>query len=314
MTDTRPKSSINYLSLFLAALGLLWLFSVVKACTQQSNSGDTAAVVAEIPPTDTTDIVEPEEPRIPPPAIPGYIPLEVNPCARSAEDELLIPQLLMQFFRSDVLTQDGGVTWQPNPKIDRALYKIHAQDWLSKVICLQDIREVGNATERLAIISSTYEGNNCTTCTQYIGWIRFTIEDNDPITMVIRSSDRNAYQFEPKAAASENIGLAEVGPYEWAVVFTGREKGETTTFKTDLLDLKDFHVLLTVPSVQQQQDTATLTAPKAFDYLFFKPVEEDYYPLLYTSQLYWPSQDSLVKTTPLTFHYDTKRKRYRSGD
>lgn len=311
MSDTRPTSSINFLSLFLAALGLLWLFSVVRACTQQADENFADTPTAAEATMANTQPAEEEQPSVPPPAIPEYIPLEITPCALTAQDSILIPQLLMQFFRSDVLTANGGMTWSPNPKIDKALYKIHRDSWESRVICLQDIRQVGKAMERLAIISSNYEGNQCADCTHYIGWIRFTIEENDPITLVVRSSDRNAYQYEPGGPQSENIGLAEVGPYEWAVVLTGKaEKGGPTLMETELLDLKDFHSLLTVPNIVVEADSSSQSTPLAFDYFFFKPVEEDYYPLLHTSQVYWPRKDSLAGTNPVVFNYDAKKKRY----
>lgn len=311
MSDTRPTSSINFLSLFLAALGLLWLFSVVRACTQQPEENFADIPSAAEATMANANPAEEEQPSVPPPAIPEYIPLEITPCALTADDSLLIPQLLMQFFRSDVLTASGGMTWSPNPKIDKALYRIHKDTWESKVICLQDIRQVGKATERLAIISSNYEGNQCADCTHYIGWIRFTIEENDPITLVIRSSDRNAYQYEPGGPQSENIGLAEVGPYEWAVVLTGKaEAGARTLMETELLDLKDFHILLTVPNMFVETESTTVKEPFVSDYFFFKPVEEDYYPLLHTSQVYWPGKDSLAGTTPVVYNYDAKKKQY----
>ncbi len=311
MSDTRPTSSINFLSLFLAALGLFWLFSVVKACTQQPSENITYFPAEAEATMANANRAEEEQPSVPPPAIPEYIPLEITPCALTADDSLFIPQLLMQFFRSDVLTASGGMNWSPNPKIDKALYRIHQDSWESRVICLQDIREVGKAKERLAIISSNYEGNQCADCTHYIGWIRFTIEENDPVTLVIRSSDRNAYQYETGENRSENIGLAEVGPYEWAVVITGKAKEERrASLQTELLDLEDFHTLLTVPKVEVQADSASQLTPLAFDYFFFKPLEQDYYPLLHTSQLYWPDKDSLAGTTPVVYNYDAKKKQY----
>ncbi|GJM35350.1 MAG: hypothetical protein DHS20C18_43510 [Saprospiraceae bacterium] len=307
MTEPKPKTSINYLSVFLAALAFLWLFSVIKACTQQSEPNEPTATVT--PPDTTATTTETQEPPVLPPAIPGYLPLQVTPCSLKAEDDLLIPQLLMQFFRSDVLTANGKMTWTPSPKIDRTLYNIHSDSWTSEVICLQNIRKVGEAMERLAIIASNYPGNDCETCTWYIGWIKFTIEDEDPVTMVIRSSDRNAYQYKPAGNSGGQIGLAEVGPYEWAMVFIGQNSNTSKATRTmDLLDLKDFHRLLTI---EETSIASNSTDVQSFDYLYFKPSEEKYYPLVFTTQHYWSNKDSLVKAPNQYFTHSIKTRSYK---
>ncbi|MCB0376543.1 MAG: hypothetical protein KDD04_11535, partial [Sinomicrobium sp.] len=194
---SKPSSIwTNPLVLVLILLALIWVFTVVKFC------GNTGAETANN---------KADEPVSP---IPGYslLPELLCPLKLSAADQDLANGLLQQYFRTDSLNRFQEAVWRPDKRLDPVFAQIYEGNWETYVECIQTLgRDSSGMEERIAIMASNFPDNDCNNCAPYIGYIRFTMRQDDPATAVIRKSDRALFPFGAYGAIGDQIGLVRLG-------------------------------------------------------------------------------------------------------
>lgn len=228
---SKPSSLwTNPLTLVLIFLALAWLFAIAKYCANRAEGPTSTGL--------TTNQSSP---------IPDYGHLQENNCPLKLSDqnEQLASALLQQYFRMDSLNRFQEAIWSPNPQIDTAFTRQFEGNWETYVECIQTLKtdSTGN-DEKIALIASNFQDNDCRTCAPYIGYIRFRVQNDDPSTIVIRGSDRALFKFGAYGAIGDQISLIDLGPSQALLFSTAYTRGGLTLDSTTIYDLDDFRPIL----------------------------------------------------------------------
>lgn len=225
----------NPLTLVLIFLALAWLFAIAKYCANRSDL---------TPATPTTLPVSPVQ---------NYSPLVENSCPLKLSDqhEELATALLQQYFRLDSLNRFQEAAWLPNPRIDTIFARQFEGEWETYVECIQTLKtDSTGMEEKIALIASNFQDNDCRSCAPYIGYIRFRVRDNDPATIVIRDSDRALFKFGAYGAIGDQISLIDLGPSQALLFSTAFTQSGLTLDSTTVYDLDDFRPILQLQRYQ----------------------------------------------------------------
>lgn len=220
----------NPLTLVLIFLALAWVFAIAKFCANRSTVSNPAELTANTPSP-----------------VPNYSPLRENSCPLKLSDqnEALATALLQQYFRLDSLNRFQEAAWRPNPQIDTAFTRQFEGEWETYVECIQTLKSDSTGTEeKIALIASNFQDNDCRSCAPYIGYIRFRVQNDDPSTIVIRGSDRALFKFGAYGAIGDQISLVDLGPNQALLFSTAYTQGGLTLDSTTIYDLDDFRPIL----------------------------------------------------------------------
>lgn len=220
----------NPLTLVLIFLALAWVFAIAKYCANRSEVSNPAEF--------TANMASP---------VPNYSPLHENSCPLKLSDQndSLATALLKQYFRLENLNRFQEATWRPNPEIDTVFFRQFEGNWETYVECIQTLKTDSTGTEeKIALIASNFQDNDCRSCAPYIGYIRFRVQDEDPSTIVIRGSDRALFKFGAYGAIGDQISLVDLGPNQALLFSTAYTQDGLTLDTTTLYDLDDFRPIL----------------------------------------------------------------------
>lgn len=256
-----PSIWTNPLSIILIALAVIWIFTIVKYCGN-----------AETPPTA-------ENVEVPVSPISGYEPLPKTNCTLKLpeEDAAIASALLQQYFRTDTLNRFDEAVWIPNSELDPLFAELHTGSWETYVECIQTLSDnPSGKTEKLAIIASNFPENDCHACAPYIGYLRFSISENDPSTIVIRESERAVFTFGAYGAIGDQISLTNLGT-EKALIFSTAQTGQGyTRGLTTLFDVETFQPILQLDTYDSNggTDEEVLYEEKGDLYIQLNPGEQ----------------------------------------
>jgi hypothetical protein len=225
-----PSLWTNPLTLVLIFLALAWLFAIAKYCANRAEGPNSAELTVS-----------------PPSPVPNYLQLQENNCPLKLSDqnEQLASALLQQYFRMDSHNRFQEAIWSPNPKIDTAFTRQFEGNWETYIECIQTLKADSTGTEeKIALIASNFQDNDCRTCAPYIGYIRFRVQNEDPSTIVIRGSDRALFKFGAYGAIGDQISLIDLGPSQALLFSTAYTRGGLTLDSTTIYDLDDFRPIL----------------------------------------------------------------------
>jgi hypothetical protein len=230
----------NPLSLILAFLALVWIFTIAKYCsnTTEPQATEQEAVVTS--------------------PIPGYTLLTKTNCPLklSETNAAVGSALLQQYFRVDSLNRFQEAVWNPSPELDPLFAQKYTGSWETYVECIQTISEDATGkSEKLAIIASNFPDNDCQACAPYIGYVHFSIRDDDPATIVILNSDRALFTFGAYGAIGDQISLTDLGTRK-ALIFSTAQTGQGYTLgKTTLYDVQSFEPILNLDTYKSNGGT-----------------------------------------------------------
>lgn len=262
---SRPTSIwTNPLSLVLILLAAIWIFAIFKYCATRSEVPTVADPVASL-----------ESP------IPDYALLPENNCPLklSETNEALAVALLRQYFRLDSLNGIQEAIWQPNPQIDQVFARQYEGNWETYIECIHTLQQdaVGSA-EKMALIASNFQDNDCRNCAPYIGYIRFRVQNDDPATIVIRDSERALFKFGAYGAIGDQISLIDLGAMKALLFSTAYTQGGLTLDSTTIYNIDDFRPLLRLERYQSNggEDRSYLYERKGE--LYYRPSAEAHLP------------------------------------
>lgn len=286
-----PSIWTNPLGLILIVLAVLWIFIVAKYCNPSAES--------EV-------VVQPEVTRSP---VEGYVLLPKTNCPLKlpVEDAAVASALLQQYFRIDTLNSFQEAVWNPNPDLDPLFAQKYTGSWETNVECIQTLQQdsTGKA-EKLAIIASNFPDNDCHACAPFIGYLRFSISDNDPSTIVILDSERALFTFGAYGTIGDQISLTDLGS-EKALIFSTVQTGQGYTLgNTTLYDLDTFQPILEADTYESNggTDEEVLYEEKGELYIQANPDQNQRSGLaLYQYRMLLGNAEGTAPT-PTTYYYE----------
>lgn len=289
MNTSSTSTWTNPLTLTLVILLGLWLFSLIWSCNRSENTtGEGNPVTVASP-------------------IPGYLPLPEQRCPLklASTDTPVAEALLQQYFRQDSLTRLQEAVWRPDPDLDPVFHQLYEGTWETYIECIQTLGSNSNGEDRLAIMISNFPDNDCQACAPYVGYIRFTIQRNDPSTIVIRDSERALFTFGAYGAVGDQISLVQLSKDTWGMAFSTAHTGQGYTMgQTTIYDIDDFKPLVRVNNYESNGGTNEELLYEREGKLYYRSQGDSLFlPDLALYQIHTPLNGENVQPTSQVIYY-----------